>query len=77
VAEPASSPEAQAAVTPASPPAGHEGPPRSTRIDIRILDDGRVVFGDLPPELAEVAAILGGGEAVACALPGVGEELPP
>ena len=37
-------------------------PPRSTRIDIRILDDGRVVFGDLPPELAEVAAILGGGE---------------
>lgn len=59
MAEPASSAEVQA-----SP-----APPRSTRIDIRILDDGRVVFGDLPPELAEVAAILGGGEPVACDLP--------
>jgi hypothetical protein len=54
----------------------HE-PPRSTRIDIRILDDGRVVFGDLPPELAEVAAILGGGEAVACERPAPAEEPSP
>ncbi len=38
-----------------TPPAG----PR-TQVAIHILDDGRVVFGDLPPELAEVAAILRG-----------------
>lgn len=31
-----------------------------TQVAIHILDDGRVVFGDLPPELAEVAAILRG-----------------
>ncbi|MBI5607945.1 MAG: hypothetical protein HY902_03600 [Deltaproteobacteria bacterium] len=37
------------------PPAG----PR-THVAIHILDDGRVIFGDLPPELAEVAAILRG-----------------
>lgn len=30
------------------------------RVEIRILDDGRVVFGDLTPELAEVAAVLAG-----------------
>ncbi len=29
-----------------------------TQIAIHILDDGRVVFGDLPAELAEVAALL-------------------
>jgi hypothetical protein len=29
-------------------------------VAIHILDDGRVIFGDLPPELAEVAAILRG-----------------
>ncbi|MBM4342064.1 MAG: hypothetical protein FJ100_01610 [Deltaproteobacteria bacterium] len=29
-----------------------------TAIAIHILDDGRVVFGDLPPDLAEVAALL-------------------
>ena len=27
-------------------------------VDIRILEDGRVVFGDLPPALAEVADVL-------------------
>lgn len=30
------------------------------QIAISVLPDGRVVFGDLPPELAEVAAILRG-----------------
>ncbi len=30
------------------------------QIAITVLADGRVVFGDLPPELAEVAAILRG-----------------
>jgi hypothetical protein len=34
--------------------------PPPLRVEIRILDDGRVVFGDLPPELAEVAALLAG-----------------
>jgi hypothetical protein len=29
-------------------------------IAIHILDDGRVVFGDLPPDLAQVAEILRG-----------------
>lgn len=34
------------------------------QIAITVLADGRVVFGDLPPELAEVAAILQGHEAL-------------
>lgn len=29
-----------------------------TQVHIRILPDGRVVFGDLTPALAEVAAVL-------------------
>lgn len=41
------------------------------QIAISVLADGRVVFGDLPPELAEVAAILGGEGA---APSGVGED---
>lgn len=32
-------------------------------IAIHILEDGRVVFGDLPPDLAQVAEILRGNEA--------------
>jgi len=32
-------------------------------IAIHVLADGRVVFGDLTPELADVAAILAGGRA--------------
>ena len=55
-------------------PEGH--PPRQTRIDIRILDDGRVVFGDLPPELAEVAAVLAGDAALTCDLPAQEEPAP-
>jgi len=40
------------------------GPPR-LRVEIRILDDGRVVFGDLPPDLVEVASVLAGGTELA------------
>lgn len=29
-------------------------------VSIHVLEDGQVVFGDLPPELAEVAALLAG-----------------
>ena len=39
----------------------NQGGPR-LQVAIHILDDGRVVFGDLPPELAEVAAILAGDD---------------
>ncbi len=34
--------------------------PPPLRVQIRILDDGRVVFADLPADLAEVVEILGG-----------------
>ncbi len=61
--------ERQASVAPSeSPAAGSVGKaakatlsgPPPLRVEIHILDDGRVVFGDLPPELAEVAQILAG-----------------
>lgn len=29
-------------------------------VSIYVLEDGQVVFGDLPPELAELAAVLAG-----------------
>lgn len=45
---------------PPTPRPWPSGPP-PLRIEIRILDDGRVVFGDLPADLAEVAALLAGG----------------
>lgn len=34
------------------------------QVTIHILDDGRVVFGDLPPALAEVARIVAGAALV-------------
>lgn len=42
------------------------------QIAISVLADGRVVFGDLPPELAEVAAILSGEGPL---LPGMAAEI--
>lgn len=43
---------------PPEPSTTHGAP--KLEVDIRILDDGRVVFGDLPPALAEVAGLLAG-----------------
>lgn len=43
------------------------GPEQRVRnaVSIYVLDDGQVVFGDLPPELAEVADLLAGLEPAA------------
>jgi hypothetical protein len=43
---------------PPEPSKSHGAP--KLEVHIRILDDGRVVFGDLPPALAEVAGVLAG-----------------
>ena len=36
-----------------------------SQIAIHILGDGRVVFGDLPPQLAEIAEVLAGSRQTA------------
>lgn len=53
--DPSSTLPADRATQPTDPGAGPQ-----LRVAIHILADGRVVFGDLPPELAEVASILAG-----------------
>lgn len=40
-----------------------DGPALANRYEIRILADGRVVFGDLPQGLLEVARVVAGSEA--------------
>lgn len=48
---------------PTVPPSGDLPQPPVLQVAIHILADGRVVFGDLPPGLAEVAHIVAGTRA--------------
>lgn len=49
------------------PPDTDEGGPQELRVQIRILDNGDVVFGDLPDGLLDVARILAGSDEVVAA----------